>query len=42
MTSKGFFPVSSLEDEVVDAIVEFEKLIAKGFYVCKMLKQKRR
>ncbi|KAI5442716.1 hypothetical protein KIW84_011668 [Lathyrus oleraceus] len=33
MNSKGFFPVSSLDDEVVATIVDFEKLVAKGL-VC--------
>lgn len=39
MKAKGFFSVSSLEDEVVSSIVEFEKLVAEGFSMCKMLKQ---
>ena len=42
MKSKGFLSVSSMEDEVVAAIVEFEKLVAKWFFLCKMLKKERK
>lgn len=42
MKVKRFLPVSSLEDEVVAVIIEFEKLVVKGFFVCKMLKRERR
>lgn len=32
MKAKGFLPVSSLEDEVVAATIEFEKLATKVFF----------
>lgn len=39
MNINWFFPISSLEDKVVVAIIVFEKLAAKGLFVCEMLKQ---